>query len=78
MHIWIVQRHTHHITLADHKESIAEQEADAFAKNTLIRPREWQIFKTKVKGINPAIVLGRYQHEFNVYDNGRGFDRSIK
>lgn len=86
----------HHITLADYKESIVEQEADAFAKNTLIRPREWQIFKTKIKGmnpyavanhirtfafenrINPAIVLGRYQHEFNVYDNGRGFDRSIK
>ena len=27
--------------------------------------------------IHPAIVLGRYQHDFNVYDNGRGFDRSI-
>ena len=28
--------------------------------------------------IHPAIVLGRYQHDFKVYDNGRGFDRSIK
>lgn len=27
--------------------------------------------------IHPAIVLGRYQHDFNIYDNGRGFDRSI-
>ena len=27
--------------------------------------------------IHPAIVLGRYQHDFNVFDNGRGFDRSI-
>ena len=27
--------------------------------------------------IHPAIVLGRYQHDYNVYDNGRGFDRSI-
>lgn len=28
--------------------------------------------------IHPAIVLGRYQHDFSIYDNGRGFDRSIK
>ena len=28
-------------------------------------------------GIHPAIVLGRYQHEFNIFDNGRGFDRNI-
>ncbi len=28
--------------------------------------------------INPAIVLGRYQHDYNVFDNGRGFDRAIK
>ena len=28
--------------------------------------------------IHPAIVLGRYQHDFNVYDNGRGFDRAIR
>ena len=27
--------------------------------------------------IHPAIVLGRYQHDYNIYDNGRGFDRSI-
>jgi len=27
--------------------------------------------------IHPSIVLGRYQHEFNVYDNGRGIERSI-
>lgn len=27
--------------------------------------------------IHPAIVLGRYQHDFKVFDNGRGFDRSI-
>ena len=27
--------------------------------------------------IHPAIVLGRYQHDNNIYDNGRGFDRSI-
>jgi len=27
--------------------------------------------------IHPAIVLGRYQHEFNIFDNGRGFDRNI-
>ena len=27
--------------------------------------------------IHPTIVLGRYQHDFNIYDNGRGFDRSI-
>lgn len=28
--------------------------------------------------IHPAIVLGRYQHDYNIFDNGRGFDRSIK
>ena len=28
-------------------------------------------------GIHPSIVLGRYQHEFNVFDNGRGIERSI-
>ena len=28
-------------------------------------------------GVHPSIVLGRYQHEFNVYDNGRGIERSI-
>lgn len=27
--------------------------------------------------IHPAIVLGRYQHDYNIFDNGRGFDRSI-
>lgn len=27
--------------------------------------------------IHPAIVLGRFQHDYNIYDNGRGFDRSI-
>lgn len=27
--------------------------------------------------IHPAIVLGRYQHDYNVFDNGRGFERSI-
>jgi hypothetical protein len=27
--------------------------------------------------IHPAIVLGRYQHDFKIFDNGRGFDRSI-
>lgn len=27
--------------------------------------------------IHPAIVLGRYQHDYNIYDNGRGFDRTI-
>lgn len=27
--------------------------------------------------ISPAIILGRYQHEFNIYDNGRGIVRSI-
>lgn len=27
--------------------------------------------------IHPSIVLGRYQHDFNVYDNGRGIERSI-
>lgn len=28
-------------------------------------------------GIHPSIVLGRYQHEFKVFDNGRGIERSI-
>lgn len=28
--------------------------------------------------IHPAIVLGRYQHDYQVYDNGRGFDRAIR
>lgn len=28
--------------------------------------------------IHPAIVLGRYQHDYSIFDNGRGFDRSIK
>lgn len=28
-------------------------------------------------GIHPSIVLGRYQHDFNVFDNGRGIERSI-
>lgn len=27
--------------------------------------------------IHPAIVLGRYQHDYNIFDNGRGFERSI-
>ena len=27
--------------------------------------------------IHPSIVLGRYQHDFKVYDNGRGIERSI-
>ena len=27
--------------------------------------------------IHPAIVLGRYQHDTNVYDNGRGIERTI-
>lgn len=27
--------------------------------------------------IHPSIVLGRYQHDFNVFDNGRGIERSI-
>ncbi len=27
--------------------------------------------------IHPSIVLGRYQYEHNVYDNGRGIERSI-
>ena len=27
--------------------------------------------------IHPAIVLGRYQHDYNIFDKGRGFDRSI-
>lgn len=27
--------------------------------------------------IHPSIVLGRYQYEYNVYDNGRGIERSI-
>lgn len=94
-HLDNTNENIHQITLADYKESIEEIEADTFAKNKLIRPREWQMFKTKVKGmspyavashirafalendIHPAIVLGRYQHDFNVYDNGRGFDRSI-
>ena len=94
-HLDNTDENIHQITLADYKESIEEIEADTFAKNTLISPREWQIFKTRVKGmspyavasqirafalengIHPAIVLGRYQHDFNVYDNGRGFDRSI-
>lgn len=94
-HLDSTDESVHQITLADYKESIEELEADAFAKNTLIKPRDWQMFKTKVKGmspyavashirtfalengIHPAIVLGRYQHDFNVYDNGRGFDRSI-
>ena len=94
-HLDCADENIHQITLADYKESIEELEADNFAKNTLIRPRNWQIFKTKIKGlspyavanhirtfalenrIHPSIVLGRYQHDFNVYDNGRGFDRSI-
>ena len=28
-------------------------------------------------GIHPSIVLGRYHHAFNVFDNGRGIERSI-
>lgn len=27
--------------------------------------------------IHPSIVLGRYQHDFKVFDNGRGIERSI-
>lgn len=27
--------------------------------------------------IHPSLVLGRYQHDFNVFDNGRGIERSI-
>lgn len=27
--------------------------------------------------IHPSIVLGRYQHDYKVYDNGRGIERSI-
>jgi len=27
--------------------------------------------------IHPAIVLGRYQHDTNIFDNGRGIDRAI-
>lgn len=84
------------ISLPDMKESLEEQEADAFANNTLIPAKEWQLFKERYSGINayaigpklrsfaaehqihPAIVLGRYQHDYNIFDNGRGFDRSIK
>ena len=83
------------ITLPDLREGIEEQEADGFANNVLIPPKDWQLFKEKYRGVNPysigselrafaiehqihpAIVLGRYQHDYNVYDNGRGFDRSI-
>lgn len=28
--------------------------------------------------IHPAIVLGRYQHDTKIYDNGRGIDRRIR
>ena len=28
-------------------------------------------------GIHPSIVLGRYQYDFQVFDNGRGIERSI-
>lgn len=28
-------------------------------------------------GIHPSIVLGRYQHDFGIHDNGRGIVRSI-
>lgn len=27
--------------------------------------------------IHPAIILGRYQHDYKVFDNGRGIERSI-
>lgn len=33
-------------------------------------------FSTKHR-IHPSIVLGRYQYDYNVYDNGRGIERSI-
>lgn len=83
------------ITIPDMKDGIEEQEADTFANNELIPPKEWQRFKERITGLNPysigplirvfakehqihpAIVLGRYQHDYNIYDNGRGFDRAI-
>ena len=27
--------------------------------------------------IHPSIILGRYQHDYKVFDNGRGIERSI-
>ena len=32
---------------------------------------------SKQHGIHPSIVLGRYQHDYGVHDNGRGIVRSI-
>ena len=32
---------------------------------------------SEIHGIHPSIVLGRYQHDYGVHDNGRGIVRSI-
>ena len=83
------------ISIDGDKNSLEEKEADAFAIDHLIPPRDWQLFMainagispymirpkllefSKRHGIHPSIVLGRYQHDYNVFDNGRGIERSI-
>ena len=83
------------VSIDGEKTSLEEKEADLFAFEHLIPPREWQLFKVscsslspyalgpKIRSlsehlkIHPAIVLGRYQHDFNIHDNGRGIERSI-
>ncbi len=83
------------ISIDGEKTSLEEKEADEFARNSLIPPLDWQLFKASSIGvspylmgprirqfsathaIHPSIVLGRYQHDFNVFDNGRGIERSI-
>lgn len=83
------------LTLPDEKDTLLEQEADAFAQKALIPETEWQLFKIRHAGvspyaintairdfarthqIHPAIVLGRYQHDTKIYDNGRGIERAI-
>lgn len=85
-----------YITLTNRQENLEEQEADMFARNSLIPQKEWLLFKARNESvspyamkdnilsfasqnrIHPAIVLGRYQHDTNVFDNGRGIDRVIR
>jgi HTH-type transcriptional regulator / antitoxin HigA len=75
----------------ENKTDLYEKEADEFALNNIIPNSDWKEFQlnyfspmddefiefAEKMNVNPAIVLGRYQHEFNKYKMKTSIKKNI-